>query len=281
MLECAQCGSVFLFPQLSDAELAPYYSETYYGKSRKKFFSAAEAAVAALTRLKWRQLRPLLRPAGPLLDIGCGRGALLKLARASGIDAYGIERASPLGHSVPNVFYKDLAECSFPDNHFQLVVLWHVLEHLHHPAQTLREIHRVLKPGGWLSLAVPNYGGAQAQASGPHWFHLDPPRHLWHYRRPTLQTLLENSGFQPVRWGTFSFEYDWFGTLQSWMNRTLQDDNHLYGLLKSERVPPVAEGVRMVATATLLALPALLSALWDAGRGQGGTLTVTAQKLAP
>ena len=155
-MECAQCGSVFLFPQPSDAELAPFYSETYYGKGRKKFFSAAEASGAALTRLKWNRLRPLLGNDGPLLDIGCGRGALLKLARAVGVEAYGIERPSPLEHSVPNVFTKDLAECSFPDQQFQLVVLWHVLEHLHNPAQTLREIHRILKPGGWLSLAVPN-----------------------------------------------------------------------------------------------------------------------------
>ena len=281
LLECAQCNSVFLFPQPSETELALFYNETYYGKARKKFVSAAEAGVAALTRLKWNRLRPLLGDTGPLLDIGCGRGTLLKLARAAGVEAYGIERPSPLGHSVSNVVAKDLRKCSFPDRHFQLVVLWHVLEHLHNPAQTLREIHRILKPGGWLSVAVPNYGGAQAQASGPRWFHLDPPRHLWHFRRPALQSLLENSGLRAARWSTFSLEYDWFGTLQSWMNRALQDDNHLYGLLRSERVPPVAESARLIATGALLALPALSSALWDAARGQGGTLTVTAQKTAP
>ena len=103
LLECTQCNSVFLFPQPSETELALFYNETYYGKARKKFISAAEAGVAALTRLKWNRLRPLLGDTGPLLDIGCGRGTLLKLARAAGVEAYGIERPSPLGHSVPNV----------------------------------------------------------------------------------------------------------------------------------------------------------------------------------
>ena len=281
LFECAPCGSIFLFPQPQDADLAAFYTETYYGKNRKKFISAAEVGIAVLIWLKWKRLRLLLRPAGRLLDIGCGRGTLLELARASGFEAFGVERPSPVEHSLPDVFCKDLRECGFPNGHFQLAILWHTLEHLPDPTATLQEIHRILKPGGWLSVAVPNYGGAQAQASGPCWFHLDLPRHLWHFRRASLQVLLQSNGFRATHWSTLSLEYDWFGTLQSWMNRTGQNDNRLYALLKRERVPPVTESARLMATAAFLALPALCSVLWDAARGQGGTLTVTAQKSAP
>lgn len=281
LLECNACGVVFLFPQPAEAELASYYDQAYYGEDRKKFLSPVEAAIAACSSLKWKKLEPLLSRGGRLLDIGCGRGTLLKLAHAAGFEADGIERPSPVGHTVPGVLYKSLPECNFPDDHFQVVVLWHVLEHLPHPVETLREIRRILKPGGWLSIAVPNYGGAQAQASGPHWFHLDLPRHFWHFRRSSLQALLASNGFRLTRYGTFSLEYDWFGTLQSWMNRAFRDENRLYSLLKGAGATPVSDKIRRIAAAVLLALPALGSALWDAARGQGGTLTVTAQKAAP
>jgi SAM-dependent methyltransferase len=269
---------VFLFPQTDEEQLARFYHIAYYGRDRRKFVGPFEAAVAARNSLKWRTLRPLLRPGDRMLDVGCGRGTMVRLARASGVEAYGIERPAPGETPRPWVFYKDLAECAFPDGQFQLVILWHVLEHLQDPRQTLREVHRILKPGGWLSLAVPNFGGAQARASGSDWFHLDLPRHLWHFRRQSLQALIEGAGFRMARCTTLSVEYDWFGTLQSWMNRALEDDNGLYSLLKREKPQPLVESLRRLAAAAGLALPALLSVLWDAARGEGGTLTVAARK---
>ncbi|MBI4464603.1 MAG: class I SAM-dependent methyltransferase [Acidobacteria bacterium] len=259
--------------------MAALYDESYYGRDRQKFVGLLEAAIQTLTVWKWKRLRSLLAPGDGLLDVGCGRGSLVQLARQEGVEAYGIERASPLKHSSPYIFDQDLPECRFPDGRFQLVVLWHVLEHLRGPVETLEEIRRILKPGGWLSVAVPNFGGAQARASGAHWFHLDLPRHFWHFRPRSLQHLLESHGFRLVSWSTWSLEYDWFGTLQSWMSRAFDDRNRLYSLLKREAPQPVLETMRRVAAASALALPALGSSLWDAARGQGGTLTVIAQKI--
>ena len=278
LLDCAACGAAFLFPQPRESELAAFYDETYYGKGRKKFLSGIEIGIAVLTWLKWRRMRALLQPGERLLDIGCGRGTLIGMARASGYEAYGIERPSPLSHSLPHIYYQDLPECHFPDQHFQLVILLHVLEHLPDPQATLAEIYRIVKPGGWVSLAVPNYGGAQAQASGRHWFHLDLPRHLWHFRRSGLETMLEKTGFRATHCSTLSFEYDWFGTIQSWMNRAFDDNNRLYSALKGDPSLPVVDKMRRLVTAAVLALPALGSVFWDAASGQGGTLTVTAQK---
>jgi SAM-dependent methyltransferase len=268
-----------LYPQLSEAELAPYYDESYYGEQRKKFLSPVQAAVSALVGWKWKKLRPLLGLGDRLLDIGCGRGTLVKLARDAGVEAWGIERLSSVGHQLPWVLDKSLPECKFPDNHFQLVVLWHVLEHLPDPLAALREICRILKPGGRLSLAVPNYGGAQARASGAQWFHLDLPRHLWHFRPSTLEKILLQAGFEVPACRTFSLEYDWYGTLQSWMNRALGDDNGLYSLLKGNSKKSFAKQLLPVAGAAVLTAPALASALWDAARRAGGTLSVTARKI--
>ena len=276
--ECPACGAAFVFPQPSEPELARYYDETYYGKDRKKFLSPVEAGIAARTWMKWRGLRRRLEPGARLLDIGCGRGTLVRMARDAGYEAYGIERSAQ-PHALPYVYTQDLAECRFPDGHFQMVILWHVLEHLRDPRATLEEIHRILAPRGWLSVAVPNFGGAQAEAAGRHWFHLDLPRHLWHFRRRSLETLCEKTGFRIARRSTFSFEYDWYGTLQSWMNRAWGDDNRLYSVLKGEASVRPAEKAQRLAAAALLALPALGSALWDAARSRGGTLTATARRI--
>ena len=277
-----------------EQQLAALYDGKYYGQDRRKFVGLAEAAIQALTWWKWRRLRTLIAPGDRLLDVGCGRGTLVRCARQAGLEAYGVERSSSPAHTLPYIFHQNLRECRFPGDHFQLVVLWHVLEHLDDPAGALQEVHRILKPGGWLSLAVPNFGGAQARASGPDWFHLDLPRHFWHFRPRTLRQMLEQQGFRLVSSDTLSLEYDWFGTLQSWMNRALGDNNCLYSLLKREDPPfdrlramsevewqPVWQCLGRVAAAAALALPALASALWDAARGEGGTLTIRAQKTVP
>ena len=277
MTDCASCGAAFVYPQPSEAELARHYSQTYYGKGRKKFLSPVETGIRALTWTKWRSVRGLLAPGARVLDIGCGRGTLVRMARDAGFESYGIERASTEEHALPYIFYKDLQECRFPDGHFQLVTLWHVLEHLRDPLASLREIHRILAPQGWFSVAVPNFGGAQAEAAGPHWFHLDLPRHLWHFRRRSLESVLNSTGFRPTRCSTLSFEYDWYGTLQSWMNRALADENRLYAVLKGQPTG-TAEKARRLTAAAALAFPALGSALWDAARGRGGTLHILAQR---
>jgi len=278
MAECSSCGVGFLHPQPSEAELARHYDEAYYGKGRKKFLSPVEAGIRALTWTKWRSIRDLLAPGERMLDIGCGRGTLIRMAREAGVEAYGLERSSPEEHPLPYVFYKDLEDCRFPDGHFRLVTLWHVLEHLRDPLSSLKEIHRILAPQGWFSVAVPNFGGAQAEAAGQHWFHLDLPRHLWHFRRRSLESLLAKAGFRAVRCSTLSFEYDWYGTLQSWLNRAWADENRLYSVLKGRPVSGAEKAQRLTAAAAL-AVPALGSALWDAARQRGGTLNILAQRI--
>ena len=280
LYRCANCTIVFLFPLPTAADLDGLYSEVYYGKERRKFSILIEAGIAYLTRLKWKRLKPLTQQGDRLLDIGCGRGATVRLARADGVEAYGLERYFPGAPESPHIFYKDLADSKFPDNHFQVVIIWHVLEHLADPIAAVREIHRILRPGGWLSLAVPNFGGAQARASASRWFHLDLPRHFWQFEPRSLESTLEQAGFRVARRNTLSIEYDWYGTLQSWMNRLIDDKDELYALLKGRSRYSLGGRAAELALATTLAPPALARALWDASRGQGGTLTVLAQKPA-
>ena len=75
-------------------------------------------------------------------------------------------------------------------------MIWHVLEHLHDPKGALLEARRILRPGGRLVVAVPNFSSLQARWAGAAWFHLDLPRHLWHFPLAALRRLLADCGFE-------------------------------------------------------------------------------------
>ena len=82
---------------------------------------------------------------------------------------------------------------------YDAVVLWHVAEHLHAPQGTVRGIARLLRPGGVLLIAVPNFGSPEARIGRAGWFHLDVPRHLVHFTASTLTAILEPPGCGPSR----------------------------------------------------------------------------------
>jgi SAM-dependent methyltransferase len=146
------------------------------------------------------------------LELGCGDGWLLEALRQAGWDVVGIERsekaalrATRLGLDVQ---VGDWVGCGFPAASFDLVILWHVLEHLHDPLATLAEVHRVMRSSGRLVIAVPNVDSWQAKVAGRRWVHLDVPRHLYHFDPTTLESLLARAGFQAQVWSWFSPVYE-------------------------------------------------------------------------
>src|SRR4051812_1530072 len=114
-----------------------------------------------------------IAPPGPVLDVGAGDGALIAALRRAGRPAVGLER-NPVGAHVRSGEITDL------EGPFAAVVLWHSLEHLRAPADTLREAVDRLLPGGVVVLSLPNSASWQSRAFGERWFALDIPRHLVH-----------------------------------------------------------------------------------------------------
>jgi SAM-dependent methyltransferase len=118
---------------------------------------------------------------------------------------------------------------------FDVITLWHSLEHVHSPRKTLEALLARLRPGGHIIIALPNRAGLQAAAFGRSWFHLDVPRHLSHFTPAALQKLLDGLGLQACRRWDLEAELDLFGWIQSALNQMLPSPNVLFDTVTGRR----------------------------------------------
>ncbi|MGC1456585.1 MAG: class I SAM-dependent methyltransferase [Nitrospirota bacterium] len=160
--------------------------------------------LATLTRNQILMFAPSL-PNGKALDVGCGCGDLLLWLQGHGWgEVRGVElspgAADLANKNGLNVFCGELINANYPDRYFDFITLNHVLEHVHDPMQTLKEIHRILKPDGLLVVGVPNFGSFENIVFGRHQSILkEVPRHLYHFSRQTMTRMLDQSGFTVAR----------------------------------------------------------------------------------
>ena len=284
---CPACASGTLEQPPSPEVLGRHYDRAYYGGGDAKFAAPLQAIVNLATRKRARAIRNALQatPEPLVLDIGCGRGALLAELAALGARGIGLERAAlAAGRDDAGIDIRvgELAEQEFAAASFDAVVLWHVLEHLVHPQAALAEIGRILKPGGLLLIAVPNNASWQARCFGRYWFHLDVPRHLHFFGHAGLQRLLRRQGYAPSSCGTFDAAQNLFGFVQSCLNALPGSaPNRLYQLMRSKQSPArIVELLLWMLAAGLLLPCALLEAVIGAARAEGACSIVFAAKRA-
>ncbi|MCJ7580984.1 MAG: class I SAM-dependent methyltransferase [Candidatus Aminicenantes bacterium] len=156
VVKCLHCGLVYTNPQPALNTIGAHYQETYYRDWIDKQMDRR-------IRMWKKRLKDVqkLKPSGNILDVGCGIGTFLNLARESGYDVQGTE-ISEFGSKYVqeklgiDVFQGDVKDVRFPTHYFDIVTLWHTLEHVPDPSSLLKEINRILKPDGLLVIAVPN-----------------------------------------------------------------------------------------------------------------------------
>jgi SAM-dependent methyltransferase len=289
IVDCTGCGLGRLHPRPSAQLIGQFYPASYYGVTGAKFVPLVEGLVRLVGARHVRSLSRGLAPAARVLDVGCGRGVLLSALARRGFEAHGFEISPSAAVGVdPRAtirFGKNLQEAAYPRAFFDQVIVWHVLEHLPDPRRTLDEIRRILKPGGRLVVAVPNYSSLQARCCGAGWFHLDPPRHLFHFPAESLRRLLESTGFEIHREDHFSLRQNPFGWVQSLLNCVPQlPRNGLYSLLKrrGDQSPACEKRLRLaLLTAYWLGMPlACVQSVVDALLGTGASICLVARSLA-
>lgn len=281
LVRCGGCGVLALEPQPTDQELVEAYSAEYYGATGKKFSGPIASFVGVFQDGRARRVARRISPGARVLDVGCGNGGFLLGLKRHGYAVEGTEWSAESARRIPAdagipVHVGDLLDVELPARSYDAITIWHVLEHVRRPYDTLAKIRSLLRPGGWLFLAVPNAESAQAKRYGLNWFHHDPPRHLFGFGPSSLSPLLEKVGFRVDTTTTFSFEQNPFGEIQSWLNaRRSSPRDRLYDRLKG--VEPLLSGLPELARMAALLLPAVVRSTVESFRNEGACLAIEAQ----
>ncbi|MGC1801996.1 MAG: class I SAM-dependent methyltransferase [Solirubrobacterales bacterium] len=269
---CGVCGARTTWPVPTDAELEFAYG-SWYRPHEGRFTGLGDRALRALRgRLASRLDR--IAPAGPILDVGSGDGALLDALAAVGRDAIVLERHS----ERPDVREAELSDLEGP---FAAIVFWHSLEHLREAGSELARAVRLLAPGGLVVVAMPNPASLQARAFGERWLALDLPRHLVHVPTPALLARLRELGLEPTRISYLRGGQVVFGWLHGLVG-SLPSHPDLYDAIRKPeaRRAPLPPGQRALAlSAAALALPVAAGcAVTEAGLRRAGTVYVEARR---
>jgi SAM-dependent methyltransferase len=287
LVRCRICGLVFIHPKRSAAELERFYFPEYYRKPPPGLARLIEGVVAWLADRRAAKVERLRR-GRRILDIGCGDGAFLAAMRRRGWEAWGVETSqagAERARQRPGLIIRaePLSDCGFPEGHFDVVTLWHSLEHVGDPVAYLAEVRRVLSPAGVALIAVPNADSLEFRLFRGNWFHLDLPRHLYHFSPRTLARLLGRCGLELRQTSHFSWEYNPFGFMQSALNALSIEKNFLYRRLKGFKADPARPAAARAYDACVLALAgpplaavSFLYSLLSASLHSGGCLVAYA-----
>ncbi|MFZ5998718.1 MAG: class I SAM-dependent methyltransferase [Nitrospirota bacterium] len=143
-----------------------------------------------------------------ILDIGCGNGSYLLLLKKLGWNAagqlFGVEFPNEsIAHIKKteelNIIEGNFLNVELPMSFFSIATLRHVLEHFSDPVLAMRRVHDVLAPGGRVLISLPNFRSLETFLFKGKWYHIDAPRHLYHFTPATLKALLERTGFEMER----------------------------------------------------------------------------------
>ncbi|MEK7727332.1 MAG: class I SAM-dependent methyltransferase [candidate division KSB1 bacterium] len=193
---CGSCGMIFLNPRPPEAESGRYYQHEEYlpfasvGAPR----SITERLYTLLRRVNLRWKKKLLarfHQTGALLDVGCGTGEFLACMRAAGWQVRGLEREAKAAAWGRKQLQLDIQTGSTDDlqnepQKYNVITMWHVLEHVYDPRAALRLLAKLLREDGVLIVAVPNIASLDAKFYREHWIALDAPRHVNHFTLTTL-----------------------------------------------------------------------------------------------
>ena len=203
-------------PQPSLEKLPEYYiSEDYISHTDSKrnlFENIYHLVKARALKRKLKIINAHSKSGKTLLDFGCGTGDFLKVAKQNHWKVFGVEpndAARQIANSKSNglVFAPDQF-MKIENERFDVITLWHVLEHIPDLNAQLRVFKKLLKTDGVLIIAVPNYKSFDAKFYKMHWAAFDVPRHLWHFSQPSIKKLMTLNKMEVVK--TYPMRYDAF-----------------------------------------------------------------------
>lgn len=201
--QCEACGFHFTSPRPRQAAIGQYYRSANYISHAAKAQGFKDRIYHAVRHRAIRNKHALIakhQPTGRALDVGCGTGDFLSYLQSQGYSTVGVEvspeaRTIALGKGVQVLPTLEEVPC---EPTFQVITLWHVLEHVPDPRRTLEQLLERLVPGGLLVVAVPDHASWDCTHYGAKWAAWDVPRHLSHFRRKDVKQLYREIGIELI-----------------------------------------------------------------------------------
>lgn len=264
LYSCLNCGHVYLTNHNDSKDLYILYQENFYKPgSSARFTKLIENFIYLFRIVRAKSLVNLL-PEGKhvILDIGCGRGWTLKFLNQKGWKCTGTQISKPAAEYARKtlgleIHEKELPDIKFDSEKFDIVTVFHVLEHLQNPIDYINDINRILKPNGFLIIEVPNLSSLCYSIFKLHWFAFALPHHISFFKLEVLNKILKKHGFIIKKISHFSLEYSLFTWLQSGFNLLLNDNDHFFNFLERKYTPSIFR----LSSYILLSLPLLLFSL--------------------
>lgn len=215
IVTCKNCGFRFTNPRPDVNEIGEYYkAESYisHTNTSKGLISKVYQEVRKFTlKSKLNLINKLSPQKGKLLDVGCGTGMFLNIAKENGWQVNGIEPdtgARAIAEEINQIKIKEEVLNSFQNETFEVITLWHVLEHIHELNATIDWVKERLSKNGSLIIAVPNHESKDAEIYQEQWAAYDVPRHLYHFSQKTIKELFTKHGFElkeslPMKFDSF------------------------------------------------------------------------------
>lgn len=223
---CAACGSLFSNPRPEPEELDELYRREFYrddGTQTSHEIAQDSSTVLHRTilRLLMRKYPHVVRPGASVLDYGCGRGRFLAEAATAGLNATGIELSDAAARFARDELNLDVrtghedALAKLPNEAFELVTCFEVLEHTIDPRKTAALLAEKLAPGGVLAISYPNIGCWRYRLQGARWFNMANPTHLNFFSLAAMRRMLGDMGLIRVRRMVYYGGRPGFGPIRS------------------------------------------------------------------
>ena len=248
-------------PQPSPENLGKYYESTDYishTDSKRSLFEKAYHFVKGIAlENKLNLINNCSVTKGNLLDIGAGTGDFLLTAKQNSWNTIGVEPSEKAKGIAINkgIQFSDSTQ-ELESHSFDVITMWHVLEHVPNLEIQIKELKRLVKPNGTIIIAVPNYKSYDANYYGKFWAAFDVPIHFWHFSKKAIQLLFEKENLKlekvlPMKFDSFyvsllSEKYKngkmnylkaiWIGLASNWKAKSsLEYSSHIHVLKNSQK----------------------------------------------